>query len=67
MNPYQKAVVVAVRTVAILLFAYWLFFAAQLVISGSTGIATLLMVFVIPLAIYLLAVPIALLATLGVK
>lgn len=68
MNPYYKAVAVAIRTVAISLFLYMLGFVVF--VSGeNVGFNPLgvLMALAAPVIFYFLAKPIAWLATLGIK
>jgi len=67
MNPYYNAVVVTVRTVAILFFAYRASTGVSFMIQGVIDPFSFVLVAILPIALYFLAKPIALLATLGIK
>lgn len=70
MNPYQKGVMVAVRTISILAFIYFLainLFYAILNVGGRSAMEAVGLVLFGTIALYFLAKPIAWLATLGIK
>lgn len=68
MNPYYNAVVVAVRTVAILTLIYTVSVGVSIFIQGGITVPLSILFFIaFSIIFFFLAKPIAWLATLGIK